>query len=221
MLEHFDSFFTEHPEWREYSDLVVMPPTASEAIEEWPDLEHSELIRHPDEDSRFGVTRLALYIRARRKGQTHRFAEMVAAQRPPKCMTDDIFMSGARPWHAEMTNHQQRAVLQHGFKPAPDAVYYSSLARFPNDPEAFVTPEQGRGYIKKVCERRGWACEGEVNTKAQEPTKDLLAPENCVPLAEDIIRSKAVDMIKEEPALASLPRQKLREKVLERHGPTS
>jgi trehalose-6-phosphate synthase len=39
MLEHFDIFFEDHPEWRENSDLVVMPPTAEEAVEEWDDLD--------------------------------------------------------------------------------------------------------------------------------------------------------------------------------------
>lgn len=225
MFDVFNQFFDRHPEWKEFSDLVVMPPTATEAIEEWPDVEDSELLRHPDEDSRFGVTKLALYIRSRRLGQSHRFAEMVATQRPPQCMTDDVFFAGMRPWAAEMTPQQRAAVVRQskarGFVPPPEAVYHSSLARFPNDPEAFVTKAMGRGYIKKLCERRGWACEGAVNVKSRPPEKDLLAQENCIPMAEDLIRSKAKDMIREDPGLRSLPPKRLREKVIAQYGPSA
>lgn len=222
---YIDHFFEQHPEWREYSDLVVLPPTAHEAILEWPEVEFSELIRHPDEDSQFGVTRLALYIRSRRQGQSHRFAEMVATQRPPRCMTDDVFFAGMRPWKATMTPHQRRAVMRqaqrHGFVPPADAVYHSSLARYPGDPEAFVTKAMGRGYIQNLCERRGWACEGAVNIKGRAPEKDMLAPENCVPLADDIVRAKAREMIRENPDVARLKPAEIKAKVIEKYGPST
>jgi len=225
MLEHFDKFFEDHPEWRPYSDLVVMPPTAQEAIDEWPDVEFSDLVKHPDEDSTFGVTRLALYVRARRQGQSHRFAEMVASQSPPRCMTDDVFFAGLKPWTAEVTPQRKAMMLKlaraQGFEPSPDAIYHPGLARFPGDKEAYYTRAQGRGYIKSLCEKRGWAAEGAISVSARAPEDDMLAPQHCVPLAENIIRDKARDMIQENPGLRSLSRNKLREKVLERYGPTT
>jgi len=225
MFEHFDKFFADHPEGRDYSDLVVMPPTADEAIEEWHDLEGSSLIKHPDEDSTFGVTRLALYIRARRMGQSHRFAEMIASQSPPRCMTDDVFFAGMQPWTADCTPQRKAKILAaakaQGFTPSPDAIYHPGLARFPGDKEAFFTRSQGRGYIKQLCERRGWAAEGAVTVAARQPEDDMLAPKHCVPLSENIVREKAMDMIQENPGLKSLNRKQLREKVLERYGPTT
>ena len=225
MNAYYDTWFEFHPEWRDYADLSVVPPSVAEAIEDWPELEHSEIGRHPDVYSRFGVTRLAIYVMARRKGQTHRFAEMVATQRPPRCMTDDVFFAGLKPWGDAMAAPQKKKLLAlaraRGFEPPPEAIYQSGLARFPGDPEAFVTRGQGRGYIKQLCEQRGWACEGAVNVPAREPEKDMLDQRNCIPLAENLVRSKAREMIRENPGLKSLPAKKLREKVIERYGPTS
>ena len=56
-------------------------------------------------------------------------------------------------------------------------VYLSGLAAFSGDPRAWVS---GRGDVQKVCEERGWDCEGSVNVKAfrpQEPRQVAVAPD--------------------------------------------
>jgi hypothetical protein len=220
-----EQFFERNPDWRPYADLVVVPPTAEEAQEEWPELDGSELLDTENWMTSYGVTRLALYVKMRRTGQGHRFAEMIAAQKSPACMTDDVFFAGMPRLAEQMPPRQLQNVLasakRHGFTPSADAVYHSGLARFQGDPEAFVTRSMGRTYIKRLCEQRGWACEGGVKVAARQPENDPLDKKNCVPMAEDLIRSNARKMIRQNPDLAHLPKQKLREKVLQKYGPSS
>ena len=218
-------FFLNNPEWREYADLVVLPPLLSEAQEEFPELEESELERTPDVILPFGVTRLALYMKMRRSGLSHRFAEMAALQRAPRCMTDDVFFAGMPRLAEQMTPKVLRNVVaaarRHGYNPSPDATYHSGLARFQGDPEAFVTRSQGRGYIKRLCERRGWACDGAVTVAARPPEHDYADQSHATPMAEKLIQSHARDMVTKDPSLARLNRQALREKVLQTHGPST
>ena len=217
-------WFSMHEEWRKYADLCLLPPTANEAVEEFPEMEGSELLRDEYAMTSYGVTRLSLYLKMRRENQSHRFSEMVSTQRPPRLMTDSVFFSGMKPWRDEMTpSHADfiyKQARSRGFEPPGDAVYQSALARFPGDPEAFLTRTMGRGYIKDVCARRGWGCEGAVNATTREPEKDHLADENCVPLAEDLVQKNISRMVKNNPTLGKLNKSELRHKVLAKHGPS-
>ena len=223
--DRITEFFNSHPEWRQYADLVVMPPEPSEAIEEFEELDGSELTAHDDTMTSYGVTRLALYAKMRRDGQRHRFSEMIAMQQPPGCgITDKVFFQGVPRLAEQMGDRQLKTLVanarRHGFEPPADAIYQSGLARFPGDPEAFVTRSMGRHYIKRLCESRGWACDGAVSVSAREPEQDLLDDSQCLPMAPDLVRQNASRMARKNPELTRLTKKELRNKVLEQYGPS-
>lgn len=87
------------------------------------------------------------------EGSSPRLADMLASRQAPALMTDAVFMQG----HPEARK------------------YMPSLARFPGDPEAFVS---GRGDIDRVLRERGWGAEGAVNRKPREsvPKREAALP---------------------------------------------
>lgn len=211
----------EHPEWQKFADLVVMPPSLAEVVQDWPEAEGEAQLEHEWTTS-YGVTNRALYCKLRRQKQTHQWALMIATQRGPRVMTDAVFFEGGKRPADEMTPGYLKMCLRnsaaHGFTPTSNHRYYASLARFPGDPQAWVNQSDGRGYIQKLCEQRGWACEGAVNLKAREPERDPV--ESAVPLAPDVIRANARRMIQQNPSLARKSRKELTQMVLEKHGPS-
>lgn len=222
-----DEFLKNNEEWRQCPDLLVSPPTADELREWYPDTTHGMLTaaRDPVRIGKFMVTRGALYAQMRNRGESGKLADMVAMQQGPGLNTDSVFFSGCQPLYDqfESQKHLDRHLAnakKHGFTPSKNAVYMPGLARFQGDPEAFVDHTQGRGYIKKLCERRGWACDGAVTVAKREPESDPLADKNCVPLAKDIIQRRAKEMVKADPSLARLNRQDLRQKIIDKHGPS-
>jgi len=112
-------------------------------------------------------------------GQSPRLAEMLALQEPPRCMTDAVYFDGL-PKLGDQFRHDpvmlrsrlKELKQKYNFTPSSDSHYDYSLARFPNDPEAYVGPTDGISYIKKTVERRGWASEGVVTAQAREPESD-------------------------------------------------
>jgi len=64
------------------------------------------------------------------------------------------------------------------------------------DPDAWVGQKEGRGHIKKVCEKRNWNCEGSVNHKMRldgpGPGDKPYTP------AEDIVQRKVDDIVEKE-----------------------
>ena len=71
-------------------------------------------------------------------------------------------------------------------------IYLGGLARYPGDPEAWVS---GRGDVQRICETRGWGSRGAVNVKSQEPTESPVE----TPLAEDIVTDKVTDIMSHVP----------------------
>ena len=215
-------WFEEHPEWRGNADLVCAPPTADDITDAFPDAAGMEITRTAEALTSFGTTRGAVYMLARRSGQTHRFAEMVAMQRPPQCMTDDVFFAGMPRLADQMSPTELKSVVagakRHGFTPSPDAVYHSGLARFKGDPEAFVTRAMGRGYIKRLCESRGTACNGAVEVEARQPDRDPW--EQTVPLANDLVNASVANMVRQDPSLKTRSRKELRDMAVDKFGPT-
>lgn len=64
-------------------------------------------------------------------------------------------------------------------------------------------------------------CEGAVNAKHRQPESDPLADEACVPMGEDLIRSKGRVMLQDNPeAFKGMSRKEAREKILSVHGPS-
>lgn len=90
--------------------------------------------------------------------------------RPPAVMTDSVFLEG----HANGNQFENTPSLGDFYAREAKAqgvdtkgkVYLSGLASHPGDPRAWVS---GRGDVRKVCEERGWHCEGAVNVKGDGP----------------------------------------------------
>lgn len=226
-----DKFFADNEDWRPYADLVAIPPLPEELMKEFTDISPEVLARCMEFVQEGGgfVTRGAIYVRIRRedrkdkyKGENDKWATMLCLQQPPGINTTDTFWAGRKSWvdvfGEEYANRTKRALAKKGFHLKPGDEYMPELARHPNDPEAIVPFGGARSYIKRLCEKRGWASHGAVEVNHRQPDKDPLAPENC-PLAPDIIRNKGRQMVQENPALAKLDRRELKAAVLEKHGP--
>lgn len=113
------------------------------------------------------------YEDMRAAGESHNIADMLAHQKGPQLETDTMFSRGF-------------AIDPFGCNPEPLTVetylgearragvsttckrYMSSLAAYPGDPEAWV---DSKGDVRRVCEKRGWGCEGKVNVTARPKPK--------------------------------------------------
>lgn len=216
-----DQFFTDNPEWRPYADLVAYPPTAAEIRKEFPDADR-DVLAHCQAGARIAVG--THYVRMRREGNTDRFAAMLALQSPPRGETTDTFWAGRKPWHEVYGERYANAVkaklAKQGVNIGPNDEYMPELARFQGDREAVIPFEGARSHMKNLCIRRGWAIEGATTVEGREPEFDPLADEHCVPMAEDLIRQGARRMIAKDPELKRLPKRELRERVLDKYGPS-
>ncbi len=81
---------------------------------------------------------------------------------------------------------------KHGANPEA-GYYYPQLARFPGDPEAFVS---SRSEIRRVLESRGWSSRGIVEVESKGPDRD---PEPYRPADDIIDREVAAHMEREGP----------------------
>lgn len=217
----------KEPEWEKYPDLVLHPVQPDELQSEYPEA-RGEIVTRCCEMLSIGVNRGSLYMMRRMIGCSHSMAEIIALQSYPGLATDATFFEGQKPLYDQFEsqknlNRYLKQAKKHGFTPSINSTYISSIARFPGDPEAFVDRTQGRGYIRRLMEKRGWACEGAVNVEAREPDTDPLADENCVRLAPDIVKRHEKQAMRNDPALAAKPanhkdRKKIRAAIVERHG---
>lgn len=96
-------------------------------------------------------------------------------------------------------NIRLKAARKRGFRPGINDVYEPGLAKFPGDPEAFISG--GRSQLKQRI--------ADMKHVPETPP---------VPLAEKVIRDKAREMIKQNPDLAHVPKGELREKIIQKHG---
>lgn len=211
-------YLSAHPEWSSCIDLLISPPTSADVAGLWPEAHGSEV--DSDAPTAYGVSRRTLYYKLRQEGQSHRFASMIACQRGPGLMTDSVFFAGQPMLRDQFRDKRQlKKVLamaqRHGYKPSPSDVYEPGLARFQGDPEAFVPRTGGRGYIKSLCAKRGWGCQGAVNVDASTPNHDPHA--TGTRLAEDLVQGHLREEIRKNPALRN-KKKELREKIIEKHG---
>lgn len=159
----------------------------------------------------------ARYVAHRLDGMAHFLAEMLAFQAPPQSKTDREFLRGHcngnqfedTPWIGEAYKHLAQEA---GVDPT-GKVYLGQLARFPGDPEAWIT---GRGDVQRLCEERGWQCSGAVNVKAS-PLE--ASPE--VPIAEDIVSDMVERRLEkmDQGDLQKVDLGELRHEVAEKHSP--
>lgn len=223
MAASMDEWIGENPEWQAFPDLIAVPPMESEIKAEFPDCDSEVLARCCEWMVPGFVTRGAMYMRLRLSGDGNVWAAMCCLQRGPVLSTDDTFFQGAKPLYDQFGSQKHldgylKASARHGFVPDKNAVYFPNLARFKGDPEAYVTRAQGRSYIKKLLEKRGWSAEGAVNVKGRGPEHDPLSPDKCIPLGEDIIQGRMARMMKDNPDLKHADRKKLRSQIIDRHS---
>lgn len=104
-----------------------------------------------------------------RDGCSPSLADMLSSATPPGCVTDSTFLAGHCCGNQfEKTpevGDRLREIAESQGQMTKGKVYLGSLARYPGDPKAWV---DGRGDVKRVCEERGWGCEGDVKVAPKE-----------------------------------------------------
>jgi hypothetical protein len=141
---------------------------------------------------------------------------MLAASRPPCCMTDSVFLEGhcngsqfaATPAIGDFYAQEAR---RHGLTDTKGKVYLSGLAAFPGDPEAWVS---GRDDVRRVLEQRGWDGEGAVNVKAFQPKE-----RPPVSVADDILEEEVQGLLDDHPEPQTVNRGELKEQVRQKRKP--
>ncbi|SFH96782.1 hypothetical protein [Planctomicrobium piriforme] len=226
-MDWLEPFLKIHPHLRAHVDLLAVPPDAAEALAKYPQLERepdlleraNRLVCHNGQGH--GLTVLALYMVSRRKRSSHTFAAMAAMQQSARVNTNDTFWSGrkhfSQVYGETYANDIKKKLAAQGVNMMAGE-YMPEIARYRGDPEAYVPFSGARDHIRKVCEKRGWACEGAVNVKGREPEKDPHAPENGVALAEDLVVKKAGEIITKNPELKRKTKGEIRQMVTEKHG---
>jgi hypothetical protein len=163
-----------------------------------------------------------LYLITEKK-QSPRMAEMLALRQSPRVMTDDTALSGIGTLDKQFRGDERyltrltRDAQKHGYTPKATDYYMASLARFPGDPEAFVNHGQGRGHIRKLLERRGWAGDGLVKVKGREPESDP-HEERVHKLHPRIVERLRKQKLKENPDLARKDQREVRADIVSQHG---
>lgn len=151
----------------------------------------------------------ASYAAQRLDGAGHNFAEMVCLSAPPMSNTDREFLEGRGGCYDQFEGlpfvgqHYKRLADEAGVS-TTGQVYLNGLARFPGDPEAWVS---GRGDVKRRIEERGWSCQGSVNVAARSPDA---APAPDVAVADDILDDAVCARLENDPDLARLDQGELR-----------
>jgi hypothetical protein len=148
-----------------------------------------------------------------------KFEAMIASGQLPSIRTDSTWLAGVDNANGKQFEGQEYAgdfyrqkALEGGVNPV-GKVYLSSLAKFPGDPEAWVS---GRGDIQRIVDKNGWEAEGTVTAKGREH-----APPKEVPLGEDIVNEELLTAVEDNPDLAA-SRQKVedkRQEIVEKRTP--
>ncbi len=159
----------------------------------------------------------AHYIACRKEGTSHNLAEMFALAAPPMSNTDREFLQGHCNGNQFIGQEQigdfyRKEAEAAGVNPT-GKVYMAGLANYPGDPEAWVS---GRGDVQRVCEQRGFDCEGSVNVKAAR-CRDTAPKE--IGIADDIVDREVGEIMAavEDPTVVD-PRE-VRESVVAKRKP--
>jgi hypothetical protein len=163
---------------RQMCDLAVPAATDHDAIEFYGDSRHT-------------VEDCVNYARMRRMGESHRMAEILALRTFPATRTDKEFLKGTHEQFADApgVGDRYKAIAEaHGLN-TNGLVYIRGLARFPGDPQAWVS---GRGDVSRIAEERGWGVHGAVEVERRE-----VEPEPDITVADDIVADLATDLVEE------------------------
>jgi len=146
-----------------------------------------------------------------------RLEEMLEARQPPGSNTDREFMmaseNGRQFQDTPSIGDAYRRIAEPHGQNVTGKKYLSSLARFPGDPEAWVS---GKGDLERIVDERGWGCEGAVN----RPVRNLQeTPE--VGVDPDLLDQEVAGIVESLPEgdRAGVDTQDLREQVYERRKP--
>ena len=141
---------------------------------------------------------------------------MLVSGTPPSSKTDREFLMGTENGrqfqHRPEIGNYYRSVAEKRGQRVQGKKYISQLARFPGDPEAFVS---GRGDVQKVCEQRGWGSGGLVDAKVR-PREEAAQP---VDVASDIV-DREVAKVPGYRALNKKQKREVKEKVKSRLKPS-
>lgn len=145
-------------------------------------------------------------------GTSPKLALMFVSQTPPDCRSNTKFMAhfganGKQFENSRRGDAYEKVAKKLGFN-TKGKVYISGLARFPGDPQAWISD---RDDIKRICEKNNYNCEGEFNITARND----VPPKPPVDLAPQLVEQGVRDLLQEDPGLKSKPVEELRERVIE------
>ncbi len=135
------------------------------------------------------------YALMRLEGQSHRMADMLAHRAFPAIRgTDSEFMKGSHIQEGPLAAYRHRMANSMGVD-TNGKRYISGLARYPGDPEAWVSSTSD---VRRVCANRGWNCHGAVEYEAPDsrPLSRADMPED-VPIAPDIVQEHVAARLSE------------------------
>ncbi len=153
------------------------------------------------------------YAQCLKNGCSEKLAEMLALGSPPMSNTDREFLAGRGGCYDQfagneaMGNYYKRVAESQG-QNTTGKVYLSGLAEYPGDPRAWVT---GRGDVQRLCEEKGWGCEGSVKMPVRR-----VAEVTGGGLASDLVDEEVQARLAENPEQRALD---VREKVIEERAP--
>jgi hypothetical protein len=124
-------------------------------------------------------------------GTSERLAEMFALQCPPMSKSDREFLeghvNGGQFAGQEAVGDALKSIAAEAGVNTQGMVYLEQLARFPGDPEGWVS---GRGDVKKRLEQRpGWSSKGMVEHSGEvQPPKEI-------EIAEDLVQDEVAEIL--------------------------
>lgn len=159
------------------------------------------------------------YLDLLERGESQRIAEMLALQAAPRCVTDDTFFAGKKNGQQfakdEATGNAYAQELRAKGVSTAGKTYMHSLAKYPGDPEAWVS---SRSEAVALIKKRGWSCDGQIKVKRN---KDCLGEEPEYGVADDIIDDEVYLTLHNNPELGRTAdqRERLRAELLDKRMP--
>lgn len=169
-----------------------------------------------DPEAPWSEDQLEHYLKCLGNGCSVRLAEMLALQSPPMSNTDREFMEGRCNGnqfekHPLLGDFYKQEAARAGVN-TTGKTYLSGLASYPGDPRAWVS---GRGDAQKVCEERGWGCDGSVKVKATR----FAESGGRYQVAEDIVQERVEEMLSSAPEPQKVDREEVRDQAVKTLSP--
>lgn len=135
-------------------------------------------------------------------------------------VTDREYMQGRGDLETQLGDDVRRVVRaarRHGYKPSRHDTYEPGLARFPGDPEAFVPHDSPRGYVQRLCAKRGISADGRGIKIKGTPRLTEKPP---VKIAPAVVADRMRVAVMDNPDLAHSPKKlkELRNEIIQRQG---